>query len=61
MIPFKVSRSAIELQDFNMIDLDDLTMRELDAVFQIEPIPIFHYENTDNVWLSITLEMNKNL
>ena len=61
IIPFKISKTELELQDVNMIMLDDWTKTEMSDLFKLVPQTSYSYEKPDNTWLSITVEMNLDL
>ena len=58
MLPFKISKTQVILQDVKNIDLDDVTEVKNDSIFSIDPIPVRSYEKDDLVQMDISIEMN---
>ena len=57
MLPFRVSKTQLYLQDKD-VDLDDLTELFNNSIFEIESLPIRSYEKDYLVQMEISLEMN---
>ena len=57
MLPYKVSKTQLYLQDKD-VDLDELTELYDASVFQIETLPIRSYEKDFLVQMDLSIEMN---
>lgn len=57
MLPYKISKTQIFLQDKD-IDLDDLTEIYDSSIFQVEALPVRSYEKDYIVQMDISIEMN---
>ena len=60
-MPFKVSQSELFLQDFMVIEFDNATLRQEQGLFKLNQLPNLPYEQDDNTWISVTLEMDLSL
>ena len=58
IIPFSVKKTSLSLQDNMSLMLGDLTMKTRDDLFEVKRLTSLPYEFVDNVWLSITVEMD---
>ena len=58
--PFRVSTTALTLQDVKSISLDKFTALDDNSLFTLEQLPVRPYEKDDNVQMDITVEMNLN-
>ena len=58
IVPYNVQLTELELQDNIGMMLGDLTKQEKDDIFEVKRLTTLPYEWTDNVWLSITVEMD---
>ena len=50
-----------ELHDFTLIKLDEVSMLNIDDLFRLEKEEVISYEKKDDIWQSITIEMNLNV
>ena len=53
--------SHLELQDHDQIMLDDWTLQPYNDLFKVSRKDLLPYERSDNVWISVTIEMDLNL
>ena len=58
IIPNKIKRTSLELQDYLAINLDELTMIPMSDLFRLEKQELLPYERPDNIWVSVTVEMD---
>ena len=61
IIPFKISNTYLELQDFDTMQLDYITRIDIDSLFRIEKQEVMPYEKFDNTWISVTIERSLNM
>ena len=58
IVPHKVRRTVLELQDYDSIMLDEWTMINLEFLFRINKQEVLPYEKFDNTWVSVSIEMD---
>jgi len=58
--PFKVQQTTTKLQDYDTVELDDWTILKKENLFTLKEQKTLPYERADNVWVSITVEMDLN-
>ena len=58
IVPFKVEKTRLELQDYDTAMLDDLTRININNIFRLKKQDVLPYEKEDNTWLSVTIERN---
>ena len=51
----------MELQDYDIVQLDYLTRIDIDNLFRIEKQEVMPYEKFDNTWISVTIERSLNM
>ena len=51
----------LELQDYESIMLDEVTLTRLSNLFTINRMEMITYEVPDKIWASITFDMNLDL
>ena len=61
IFPLKVQKTDIELHDFDLINLDKLTMYGNRDLFGLKQISNRSYEGLKSNWVSVTIEMSLNL
>ena len=61
IVPFKIKKTYLELQDHDAIMLDTITMIEKQNLFRLERQYQMPYEKFDNTWVSVTIEMDLNV
>lgn len=61
IIPHKISKTNLELQDYDIIMLDEVTRIDMSGLFRLEMQTILPYEEFDNTWVSVTIERNLNV
>ena len=61
VIPFKIQRTHLELQDYQHVMLGEITEIEMDNLFRLEKKQPMPYEFNDGVWISVTIEMSLDL
>lgn len=58
IVPFNVQTTNLQLQDYKEIMLGPVTMIDLQDLFRLEQKEKMPYEHSDNVWVSVTIEMS---
>ena len=58
IVPFKVEKTVLELQDYDFAMLDSITRIDIDNLFRIQKQDLLPYEKFDNTWISVTIERN---
>ena len=61
IIPHKISQTNLELQDYDTIMLDAVTRIDMMGLFRLEKQVVLPYEKFDKTWVSLTIEMDRNL
>ena len=61
IIPHKISQTNLELQDYDTIMLDSVTLIPMTGLFRLTQQTILPYEMYDNTWVSVTIEMDLNM
>ena len=58
--PFALRQSHLELQDHDLIQLDDWTGNFHEDLFNLSQLALLPYEWPDDIWTSVTIEMDQN-
>ena len=61
IIPLKVQRTHLELQDHQHVMLGEFTQIQMEDLFRIEKKEPLPYEFNDGIWISVTIEMSLDL
>ena len=61
MHQFKVTQTYLELQDFDLIDVNKYTMIVREDLFTLNKLPVLPYEKSNNVHITIRIEVDPNL
>ena len=57
-MPYKITKTSLELQDHTEIMLNDVTLTPIEDLFTLNKKEILPYEFKDQVWISVTIEMD---
>ena len=61
VISYKIQKTDLELQDYDIIMLDDLTKLNYDDLFSLRKYDVLPYEMPDKNWVSVTFELDLNM
>lgn len=61
IVPHKIAKTNLELQDYDTIMLDKVTLIPMNSLFRLEKQEVLPYERLDNTWVSVTIERDLNM
>ena len=61
VISYKIQKTDLELQDYDIIMLDDLTKLHYDDLFSLRKYDVLPYEMPNKNWVSVTFELDLNM
>ena len=55
---YRVQMAHLELQDYDTINLDQVTVINLENLFSVKKMEYIPYEMPNNVWTSVTFDLS---